>query len=83
MQLQVYSIRDAKSEIYNPPFFSRTHGEAERNFMQLVKDEKSTVFQYPEDYDLYHLGAYDDGTGKLQPLDTPRHVVKAVEVKDR
>lgn len=79
MELKVYSIRDAKAEIFNPPFYKKTHGEAERDFSALVRDEKSMVCKYPEDYDLYYLGTYDDNTGKLDSLDTPQHITKAVQ----
>lgn len=81
MNLNVYSIRDAKAEVFNPPFFKKTHGEAERDFTTLVNDEKSTVFNYPEDFDLYYLGVYNDSTGRLAPIDTAQHLVKAIQVK--
>lgn len=81
MILQMYSVRDSKGEIYNPPFFNKTHGEAERNFRELANDEKSMVSKYPEDYDLYYLGNYDDQTGKFQAEDTPKHIQKAVALK--
>lgn len=80
MQLRIYSIRDSKGEIFNNPFFNKTHGEAERNFRDLVNDKQTTVGRHPEDYDLYHIGEYDDNTGKIQPLDTPQHIVKAVQL---
>lgn len=82
MELKIYSIRDSKAEIYNTPFFQKTHGEAERNFMQLVNDDKSTVGKFPEDFDLYYLGTYDDQTGKLSALETPQHQIKAVNLKN-
>lgn len=75
--LKVYALRDTKAGIYHPPFYNHSHGEAERNFHQLVKDPKSTVHQYPEDFDLYHLGTYDDITGKICPTDSPVHMLKA------
>jgi len=53
MELKIYSIRDAKAEVFHPPFYKKTHGEAERDFTTLSKDEKSNVGQYPDDYDLY------------------------------
>jgi len=80
MILKVFSIRDAKAEIFNPPFFKKTHGEAERDFHQLCKDDKSMPAQYPEDYDLYYVGTYDDQTGLIQCLSTPQHVTKAITV---
>ncbi|AZL83006.1 nonstructural protein [Apis mellifera associated microvirus 22] len=82
MRLKMFSIRDSKTEVFNNPFFQKTHGEAERSFKQLSEDPKSTVSQFPEDYDLYFLGEYDDNTGKMDTLDTPQHVTKAVNLKN-
>lgn len=79
MILKVYSVRDAKGEIFNTPFFKRTHGEAERDFVACTRDPKTQIQQFPEDYDLYFLGEYDDQTGKLNTLDTPQHMLKAIQ----
>lgn len=81
MILKAFSIRDSKAEVFNTPFFQKTHGEAERSFKQLIQDEKSMLSKYPEDYDLYYLGEYDDNTGKLVTLDTPQHLHKAIQLK--
>lgn len=78
MKLKAFALRDSKGEIFHTPWFQKTHGEAERSLKELIKDEKSMVNKYPEDYDLYHLGEYDDQTGKFQALDTPQHVIKAI-----
>lgn len=78
MILKMYSIRDAKAEIFITPFFKKTHGEAERDFQTAVNDSKTTLHKYPEDFDLYYLGEYDDQKGLTQPLDTPQHVAKAI-----
>lgn len=81
MELKLFSIRDSKGEVYNTPFFQKSHGEAERSFRELIKDEKSMVSKYPDDFDLYYLGTYDDQTGVIKPTDTPQHLVKAVALK--
>lgn len=83
MQLKIFSIRDSKGEVFNTPFYQKTHGEAERNFRQLLSDEKSLVSKYPDDFDLYYLGTYDDQTGKFNSLDTPQHVQKAILLKQK
>lgn len=80
MKLKIYSIRDSKAEIFNTPFYQKTHGEAERNFRSLVNDDKSQVHKYPEDYALWYLGEYDDNTGAFQTLDQPQHILNAVQV---
>jgi hypothetical protein len=78
MKLKMFSIRDQKCEIFNTPFFQKTHGEAERSFTTAVNDNKTQFNAFPEDYDLYYLGEYDDNLGTFKPVDTPQHVVKAV-----
>lgn len=80
MRLKVFAIRDTKAEVYNTPFYQQSHGEAERNFQTLVNDNKSTVSQYPEDFDLYFLGEYDDNLGTFF-TEPPKHVIKAVQLK--
>lgn len=77
MKQKIYSIRDSKGEVFNTPFFQKTHGEAERSFKQLTLDDKSMVNKYPEDFDLYYLGEYDDHTGSISALETPQHIQKA------
>lgn len=81
MELKMFSIRDSKAEIFHPPFFAKSHGEAERNFHQLTQDDKSTIAKYPEDFDLYYFGTYNDQTGKMTTSDSPTHIVKAINLK--
>lgn len=81
MQLSMYSIRDAKAGFYHHPIFEKHNGEALESFTQLANDPKTPVCKYPEDYDLYYLGTYDDHTGLVQSLPTPEHVQKAVQLK--
>ncbi len=83
MILKTYSIRDAKAEVYNTPFFKKTHGEAERDFETAVRDSKTTLNKYPEDFDLYYIGEYDDNKGHLKALDTPQHVAKAIDAVEK
>lgn len=81
MELKIYSIRDSKGELYNQPFYQKTHGEAERTFRELTNDEKSMVSKYPDDFDLYFLGSFNDANGTFEVLDTPQHIVKAISLK--
>jgi len=80
MQLKMYSVRDAKAEVYNAPFYKRSHGEAERDFLNAIRDDKNPNSKFPEDFDLFYLGEYNDQTGLVTPLNTPQHVVKAVDL---
>jgi hypothetical protein len=75
---KIFSIRDTKADVFHPPFFSPTHGEAERNFHAAVRDPKTQFNQFPEDFDLYFLGEYNTNDGKFTTEPTPKHVMKAI-----
>lgn len=79
MIYKMFTIRDSKAEIYSPPFYKKTHGEAERDFRELTRDPKSMVSKYPMDFDLFHVGEFDDSTGKIDSLVTPKHIMKALD----
>lgn len=79
---KMYSIRDSKGDVFHPPFYKNTHGEAERDFKRLITDEKSMIYQYPEDFDLYYIGEYDSQKGTIKALETPQHIVKAIALKN-
>lgn len=83
MELKMFSIRDSKAEVYNQPHFCLQVGEAERNLMRLVRDPQSMISQFPEDYDLYLVGLWNDKTGVMESLATPQHIAKAVALKER
>lgn len=80
MQQKIFSIRDTKGEFYSPPFYKHQTAEAIRDFTQAANDPQSTISKFPEDFDLFELGTYDNLTGKIDPLDTPHHIVKANQV---
>lgn len=78
---KMYSVRDSKGEFYYPPAFHKTHGEAERSFLNVAKNPESIIGKNPEDYDLYYVGNYDEQTGKLYPTSSPEHIAKANALK--
>lgn len=81
--MKAYSIKDSKAGIYHPPQYHETHGVAEREFHRLTNDEKSSVNKYPEDFDLYCVGEYNTQTGVFKSVDTPQHIIKAADIKNR
>lgn len=83
MEYKMFSIRDTKAEVFFPPWYKQTHGEAERAFADIVSDDKSTIHKHPEDFDLFFVGTYDDQTGKITIPQAPEHIVKAVHFKQQ
>ena len=77
---KMYSVKDLKVGVYNPPMAQNTHGEAERTFSQVVNDKNTTINQFPADYVLCYVGDYDDLTGRMTSLDVPQEIVGAVQL---
>lgn len=78
MQQLLFSIRDTKGDMFNNPFPQLTKAEAIRTFTELSNDPQSRISKHPEDYDMYYLGTYDTVTGKIDSLDSPEHILKAI-----
>lgn len=80
MKLKVFVLRDSKSETYLPPFYQKSHGEAERTLRTWCENKESMVGKYPEDFDLFFLGEWDDLDGKFETVGSPQHMMKALHV---
>lgn len=78
MNLNIYTIKDAKAGTHAQPFFSVNHTTAIRSFHVSVKDSSNPLSAYPEDFSLWHLGTYNDITGKLVGND-PEFVANSVQ----
>ncbi len=62
----IYTVFDMTAKLYLPPMVFRNDGEALRAFAQGLKDEKSTMFQYPESFVMYKIGRYDVDSGQVE-----------------
>lgn len=63
----MYAVRDAKTEVFSPPFIALTHGEAIRSFSGLCSNPETLIHKYPADYALFYLGQYFEANGSLKP----------------
>jgi hypothetical protein len=79
MLYKMYTIHDQKAGIFHPPYVKQSHGEAERDFTTAVNDDRTNLNRYPEDFNLYYVGTWDDNTGKAELLDSPQHIIKAIQ----
>ena len=70
-------VRDIKADLFGQPFFNASVGMAQRSFSDSVNrpDEKSLLFNHPEDFELYQLGSFDDQTGTFDLLDRPKQLL--------
>lgn len=65
MIFRAFAIHDIRADVFNPPFFVRTVGEAMRSFTELANDPQSFVSKYPQDYRLVVVGSFNDERGDL------------------
>lgn len=79
MKLEVYSIRDAKTEAFNTPFYARTNGEAKRMFINSA--DNGNFAKHHGDYQLFHLATFDDNTGEFHPM-VPNMIMTGTEAHD-
>lgn len=64
---KVYAVQDAKSGMFNAPIFLLSDGEALRAFMDACREgSDSLLSKYPEDFNLFFIGTYDENEGILK-----------------
>lgn len=76
MITQIMAVRDRAIDSFGQPFFAQAIGQATRQFADAVNSGKQddNLALHPEDFDLYHLGTYDDAGAKFDLLPQPRLV---------
>lgn len=83
MILEVFTVFDQKSLTYSNPAFYINDKVALREFMDLANSDESLIGKHPEDYVLMLLGTWNDVSGKIDPLLTPRTIGKAIQYVNR
>ena len=79
MKIEAYSIYDNQSETYAPPIFVGKKGVAIRSFISECSNPDSMLFKYPADYQLFHIGQFDQETGMFTPMTKPTMVASAMD----
>lgn len=67
--MKVLAVRDRAIDAFGTPIFVVAIGMGMRSFIDEVNRSESVMYQHPEDYDLYHIGDYDEFSGKLVPME--------------
>lgn len=68
MKMQIVATRDIVANLYGQPMFVPTLGQAIRSFgdgCQNTGDANNILAKHPQDFELWHLGEYDDETGRF------------------
>jgi len=66
-KLMLFSTFDRKAEVFARPFCERSTTSAMRAFSAAVQHpESGALHEYPEDFDLYLIGTFDDDDGSIE-----------------
>ncbi len=64
--MNIYTVYDSKAEAYLQPFYSRTAGEAIRNFETACNKSEHEFHIHAADYTLFEIGEFNETTGFIQ-----------------
>lgn len=78
MNLLVCTVRDSAVDSFLRPFYVRSSGEAIRVFGDAVNGGDNGMKAHPEDYELYHIGTFEEENGVIQACDR-RLLIRAVD----
>lgn len=68
MRVGIYAVLDKKAKAFLSPWTAPNDQVAERQVTMAVRDVEHNFHKFPEDYELHHLGWFDDQSGLLEPL---------------
>ena len=72
MVLFIVCVRDSATQAYGRPFFVNALGQALRSFSDEINNpEGGDLHRHPSDFELYHIGVYDDQLANLEPTQPP------------
>lgn len=74
--LKMVSIRDSAVNAFMRPFAVPAIGAATRAFTDDVNNPQSESHKHPEDYELYHVGDWDEDSGTFRPIEVPELIVR-------
>lgn len=75
MKMQMMTIYDKALGAYMQPWFAQSVGQANRMFQDEINRPDGDMHKHPADYDLYHIGEWNNETGMLEPNgDHPKQI---------
>jgi hypothetical protein len=66
MKLRLYCIYDRKMNVYFPPITATNEEHAKRKFSEIFNTTNSLYLNYPEDFEVWFIGYFNDSLGKIE-----------------
>lgn len=81
MHHHIFTVYDTAAEYYMPPFYMQSKGEALRAFMDTASDPQHPFSKHPADFNLFHIGTFDNATATFQIFPAPISLGNALELR--
>ena len=78
MKVSLFAVFDRCSGVYDGPIPGRADAEMVRNFVHMCGNKESKISQSPEDFTLFKVGSWNDGTGELEDM-VPEKLINGAE----
>lgn len=84
MKYVICVVRDSAADAYGVPMFVSAIGTAIRSFAGEVNRESpdNLLFKNSDDFELFHLGYYDDDGPSFDLLPAPKSLLRGSDAKD-
>lgn len=79
--LNIYTVFDKASSTHSQPYFAINDKVLIRDLKSLFYDKSVIFSRYPEDYELCHVGQFDERTGKIIGFE-PIVVTSFIDIRD-
>lgn len=81
--IEIFAVRDRATATYGKPFYAPHIGVAIRSFTNEVNRAApdNDLHNHATDFDLYHLGSYDDQTGRHINHEQPTQIAIGANVR--
>lgn len=63
--LKMFAVYDKVSNTYSTPFFVTHEPDAVRSFVRARNDPNTNLYQFPDDFNLQHIGDFSLSDGSM------------------
>lgn len=82
MVTKLYTIYDRKGEMHYPPIHAHNTPDALRKLFEIFSRAETIFAKFPEDFQIFEVGEYDDSTANLNPC-TPHMVCTGTDLLNK
>lgn len=83
--MNIVAVHDRAANGYSKPFYVQHLAQATRSFKDEINRDgpDNHMYRYPDDYNLYHLGYYDEDHGTFENLPHPQKIADGKQLKEQ